>query len=265
MYVVCVTALLTFTVGTVFETLNVVYGRLRTTADILLYPSPVIFFIMCGFVAFGLASLSAGRVHRYLIGPKPSFWVLEYEIAASSTPSWFRKYVIVSVTLLLMLCILNVRKHAGAGRSGIVEERTLSFTRKFHPYSAIDRVAMSHFYVPATKYSSGHVSKNRSLFVYFKNGTVWSPRESELQTKHISEASLAEYIAERTGVTIVYPDDVLDLPDYAGMAGRLRLTMLVAGMATGALIALWCLRKRLSGVGVRCVEGVSRALHRRET
>jgi hypothetical protein len=73
--------------------------------------------------------------------------------------------------------------------------------------------------------------------VYLPGGIRWSLKDSELVAGNNDK--LAAYLAERSSVTVEYPDTVVDMPDPAEVARRQRgillaciaLALLIGGLA----------------------------------
>jgi hypothetical protein len=134
---------------------------------------------------------------------------------------------------------LNIRKHVRLTQLGIRDQRALALQEQFYPYRTVIAVEMSHHCQPGPEGSRGGPSRHRVLFIYFKDGNRWSLVDSELTEDEQVNTNIANQIALHTGLTVRYPEKIVDAPTRRGSTSPFPSILL---MSLPALL-LWLTRR----------------------
>ena len=200
---------LTVVLGLVHLGLNRLYARLLDPPGLAIFPARMVSFLITFFPAFALACLVCDRVHRKLLGPRPKFFVVEYEVADFRLSGWLARAIYATVVGFTVIGFMNVPKHALLTDAAILDRRALALSTVRYPYAEIERVTMSYHWIPASKYKPDHVSSRRALYVFFRDGQRWSLVDAELASQRNDEQLLADYIAAKTGKPVEYPAEIV--------------------------------------------------------
>ncbi len=241
LYIAAVTAVATGGLGTLLWGANRGYAAITERGGIQLYPATATWFVMASLIGFCVAFLTCEHFHRLLLGPPPRAFSPEYLLAAGPIPRILRRVYIAAAVSLILIAVLNVRKHAVLTTSAIIDYRVLALSPQQYEYSDVNQITMSRYFIPASKSSRARVSTARSVFVWFRTGKRWSLKDSELTAA--DQEALAEYLAARCGLPIEYPEAVLDVPDPRDVARRGRQVLVYFSVAALVLVLVGAAKK----------------------
>lgn len=242
-YFACALVVATLGVGGLLFGLHRLYAADDGTGSIVLSSRAMLWFVGSLPIATCISALTVVRVHEWLLGPPPAFFSVDYFLAKGPLPPFLKIGLHVVLGILAAGGLLAVRSHTRLTKSAIVEQGALAIRPRTYAYSEIERITMSRYYVHASRRTSEHITSKRSLFVYFKDGSQWSPGYAEFEDGAVPESALAEHITAR-GRTDLVPKRSRRLAPTRGSQGR---SPLVAGFAisiAGALLVWILLRKR---------------------
>jgi len=247
LYIPLCSALTAVICGAVLRMLNRAYASLGADSELRFYPHNAIWFILGALIGGCVAFLTCSRVYRYFLGPPPSVFVPEYEIASWPLPAALRTLYLAASIGLCLIALANLRKHAVLTASEIIDQRATALLPSHYPYADIARIAMSRCFIPASKYRRAAISNTRSLFVWFRDGRRWSLKDSGLSGG--DEKQGADYLARRCGLVVEYPDTALDVPRMKEIRQREWTAFAFATLFLLLVMAATHARKRHFGVG----------------
>jgi hypothetical protein len=189
---------------------NKLWIQSRGEAEFVMKPSAVLWLLIAFPIGLAVACLTWDRISRVLLGPAPTRFSAEYTWASVPSPTWFRVAMRAILAVFLLIGVMNIRKHARLTAVGIRDQRALAWQEQIYPYRMATTIELSHHWLTGSRWSRGGPSPQRVLFVYLSDGKRWSPADSELSEDGALNAGVAARIARHTGLSVRYPDTVVD-------------------------------------------------------
>ncbi|MFN7922533.1 MAG: hypothetical protein U0Q16_20685 [Bryobacteraceae bacterium] len=186
-------------------------------AAVVLYPPVGIWFMLSGMAAVCCAVVCLGPIYSRLLGPPPEIHNFEYSASSAPMPAFLTNLYAAAGSLLLLAALLAVRKFAVFTETALVEQQALEWQRRVSAYSDIREVSMSRYYAPSRGGANGVITSDRALFIWFQDGTRWSPWRSELHLVPGQEHEIAARLTRCCGLSLTYPEDAVGLPPPRAM------------------------------------------------
>src|SRR5262249_44038312 len=139
----------------------------------VLRPARIIFFMPPCMASLGLILLfhdriKSGLFNRVLKREIPESWrspVLE---------GFFQKIAVVWSAILLVLCPSLIPTHSRFTREHMATQALWPMPERRHPYSDVKIIALAYYYSPPGAHSRGGWSKERALYLRFRDGAIWT-------------------------------------------------------------------------------------------
>ncbi len=157
----------------VLSTLNGWYVATRETSEFVLRPARIIFFMPPCMAFLGLVLLFHDRIKERLFND-----ALKREIPRSwhnpVLPDFLHKISIVWSTSCLALSLALIPVHSRFTGEEMTTQALWPMPERRHPYTDIKSIALAYYYSPPGAHSKGGWSKERALYLRFRDGAIWT-------------------------------------------------------------------------------------------
>ncbi len=188
----------------ILSTLNRMYAVSRETPEFVLRPASIIFFMPPCMASLGLVLLFHDRIKARLFndGLKravPQSW--ENPVL----PGFFHKlFIVFSIAFVaLSLALIPVNSRFTVGQ--MTTQALWPMPERDHPYADIQRIALAYYYSPPSAHSRGGWSRERALYLRFRDGTIWTTMNGLAEATLEQRQALADFVSKQSGVPVEYP------------------------------------------------------------
>jgi len=206
----CLFALVELAIGSYFgyvilSTSNRWYVESREISAFALRPAGIIFFMPPCMACLGLVVLFHDRI-------KSGFFngVLKREFPNSrrspSLEGSFRKAFVVWSVVLLALSVSLIPVHTRFTGEHMATQALWPMPERRRPYSDVKTVALAYYYSAPSAHTSGGWSKERALYLRFRDGAIWTTMDGLAETHPAEREAVADFVSKRSGVPVEYPE-----------------------------------------------------------
>lgn len=136
---------------------------------------------------------------KFLRRPVPDAWI-------SPAPSGsLRKSAIACAVIFGALSFAIVPVHTRISEAGLVEYPIWPLKARIHAYSEVSCIALQYRYSVPSAHSKGGWSRQRALYVRFRDGTTWTTMDGLAEANATERNQAATYISKRAGIAVRMP------------------------------------------------------------
>lgn len=188
----------------VLSTLNRSYAASREMSEFVLRPAWIIFFTPPCMACLGLVLLFHDRIKARLFND-----ALKREILRSwhnpVLPDFLHKISVVWSTAFLALSLSLIPVHTRFTGGQMTTQALWPMPERHHPYTDIKSIALAFYYSPPSAHSRGGWSRERSLYLRFRDGAIWTTMNGLAEATFKQRETLADFVSKRSGVPVEYP------------------------------------------------------------
>ena len=167
-------------------------------------PAWIVLFVPPCMACLSIVLLFHDRVKEYvfrtlLARAVPDAWTSP----ALSGP--LRKTAIAWALVFGAISFALVPIHTRITETGIGMYPIWPLAGRTHPYSEVSCIALEYHYNPPSSHSRGGWSRERALYVRFRDGRTWATMNGLAEVNAAERSEAADYISARTGVGIKMP------------------------------------------------------------
>ena len=138
------------------------------------------------------------------------FPVLKREIPDSwqspSLEGFFRKAFVLWSVVLLALSRSLIPVHTRFTGEHMATQALWPMPEHRHAYTDVKTVALAYYYSPPGAHTSGGWSKERALYLRFRDGAMWTTMNGLAEARPAEREAVAGFVSKRSGVPVEYPE-----------------------------------------------------------